>query len=131
MCNLDQIFSRASSLITVGYQISHRLHSLLFSCISPRNALVCYEWYFQQKASGRADTGLDIGFAVGDVLLLADTIEELVVAVGHDHMHTNEVVNGTEATGRDVSLWQQFSVSDVPIPPLFDRTKRTLYWTGS
>lgn len=48
---------------------------------------------------------------MGDILLLADTIEELVVAVGHDHMHTNEVVNGTEATGRDVTLWQHSALA--------------------
>lgn len=39
-----------------------------------------------------------------NVLLLTDTVEQLVVAVGHDHMHSDEVVDGPEATGRDVTL---------------------------
>lgn len=36
--------------------------------------------------------------------MLTDTVEQLVVAVGHDHMHSDEVVDGAEATGRDVTL---------------------------
>jgi hypothetical protein len=37
-------------------------------------------------------------------VLFADTVEELVVAVGHEEVHSNEVVNGSEAAGREVAL---------------------------
>lgn len=84
----------------------------------------------RQKAPGWADNGLDVEFAVEDVLLFADTIEELIVAVGHNHMHTNEVVNGTEATSREVTLWQ-YSALTMVNPNTFNRNKHTLYWTGS
>jgi hypothetical protein len=36
--------------------------------------------------------------------LLADTVEVLVKTVGHDHVHADHVVEGLEATGRDVPL---------------------------
>jgi hypothetical protein len=41
----------------------------------------------------------------GELVLFANTIEELVVAVGHEEVHSNEVVDGTEAAGREVALW--------------------------
>jgi len=42
-----------------------------------------------------------------DVLLLTDTVEQLVVTVGHDHVHTEQVVHGPEAAGREVTLQSQ------------------------
>lgn len=41
----------------------------------------------------------------GELVLFADTVEELVVAVGHEEVHSNEVVDGSEAAGREVTLW--------------------------
>lgn len=40
----------------------------------------------------------------GELVLFADTVEELVVAVGHEEVHSNEVVDGSEAAGREVTL---------------------------
>lgn len=40
-----------------------------------------------------------------NVLLFTDTVEELVVSVAHDQVHTDQVVDGAEATGRDVALY--------------------------
>lgn len=39
-----------------------------------------------------------------DILLFANTMEKLVVAVRHDEMHSDEVVDGPETAGRDVTL---------------------------
>lgn len=39
-----------------------------------------------------------------DVLLLTNTVEQLVVTVGHDHVHSDQVVHGPEATGGHVAL---------------------------
>lgn len=47
----------------------------------------------------------DLGIALRDVLLFPDTMKELVVPVGHNQVHTKEVVNGTEAAGWEVTLY--------------------------
>lgn len=48
------------------------------------------------------------GFLVcRDVLLFTNTVEELVVSVTHDQVHTDKVVDGAEATGRDVALYMR------------------------
>lgn len=44
------------------------------------------------------------GGMVGNVLLLTNTVEQLVVTVGHDHVHTDQIVHGSEAPGRHVTL---------------------------
>lgn len=44
-----------------------------------------------------------------DILLFTDTVEELVVSVAHDQVHTDQVVDGAEATGRDVALYNSIS----------------------
>lgn len=47
------------------------------------------------------------GGMVGNVLLLTNTVKQLVVTVGHDHVHTDQVVHGPEAAGRHVALHQR------------------------
>ena len=42
--------------------------------------------------------------AGSDVLHLAHTVEELVVTVGHNEVHADEVVDGAESTGGDIAL---------------------------
>jgi hypothetical protein len=44
-----------------------------------------------------------------NVPLLANTVEVLVEAVGHDHVHADHIVKGLEATGRNVPLEMESS----------------------
>lgn len=62
-----------------------------------------------------------------DVLLLTDTVEQLVVAVGHDHVHTDQVVDGAETTSREVTLYHSEAVSELSIVRSVIDTERTLY----
>lgn len=76
MCRRPQIFSRASSL-------EHKIQ-LVTSFLLRSTSLDC-----------------DI---LRHVLLFPNTVEELVVSVGHEKVHANEVGNGSETTGGDVTL---------------------------
>jgi hypothetical protein len=39
-----------------------------------------------------------------NILLLTDSVEEFIEAIGHNHMHPNEVINGSEAARREIPL---------------------------
>jgi hypothetical protein len=39
-----------------------------------------------------------------DSLLFPDAVEELVKSIGHHHVHTDEIVDGSEAAHREVPL---------------------------
>lgn len=45
---------------------------------------------------------------MGDALSFPNAVEELVEAVGHDEMHSDEIVDRSEAANRDIALevWQ-------------------------
>lgn len=93
MCSLDHIFSRASSLKPP--QISH-LYPLFFHSNCAASQLI--------SPSGPVRPGY-LGIAWRDVLLFPNTVEELVVPVGHDQVHTQQVVNGTETACWEVTLY--------------------------
>lgn len=53
---------------------------------------------------------------LGNVLLFTNTVEELVETVGHDEVHADDVVDGAEATGRDVTLQIDISLLRRQLP---------------
>ena len=79
---------------------------------------------------------------MGNALSFPGTVEELVEAVGHHEVHTDEVVDGSEASNRDVTLafawsWSAFMMrdkgslwTDSAQLGRAARVASTLYWTG-
>lgn len=53
-----------------------------------------------------------LGIFGGNVLLLTNTVEQLVVTVGHDHVHSDQVVHGPEAASRHVALHRRDKSTD-------------------
>jgi len=59
------------------------------------------------EISGSSELGASVH--AQNVPLLANTVEVLVEAVGHDHVHADHIVKGLEATGRNVPLEMESS----------------------
>jgi hypothetical protein len=70
----------------------------------------CHPWRGVLKADCRRCNGNE----TNNSLLFPNAVKELVKAIGHHHVHANEIVDGSEAAHREVPLDEVVLASSRP-----------------